>query len=243
VSANLAAGYALGDALDYLQGVVREQQGDVPVQIDYDGESRELKRSSGGLALTFAFALLIVYLVLAAQFESFVHPLVILAAVPLALTGALFGLWLFGSSINVFSQIGAVMLIGIASKNGILIVEFANQLRDQGREFVEATIEATVSRLRPVLMTTLATAVGAVPLMVATGAGAESRQSIGATVFFGSIFAVALTLFVVPALYVKIARNTRSPQYLSQLIDRLMGAQGGRAAAPATPAGTPAPEA
>jgi multidrug efflux pump len=240
VTANLAAGYALGDALDYLQGVVREQQGDVPVQVDFDGESRELKRSSGGLVLTFAFALLIVYLVLAAQFESFVHPLVILAAVPLALTGALFGLWLFGSSINVFSQIGAVMLIGIASKNGILIVEFANQLRDQGREFVEATIEATVSRLRPVLMTTLATAVGAVPLMIATGAGAESRQSIGATVFFGSIFAVALTLFVVPALYVKIARNTRSPQYLSQLIDRLMGAQGNR---PSAAPGAPAPEA
>ena len=221
VTANLVGGYSLGEALDFLGQVVREQQGQVPVQIDYDGESRELKRSSGGLMLTFAFALLIVYLVLAAQFESFVHPLVILAAVPLAMTGALFGLWLFGSSINIFSQIGAVMLIGIASKNGILIVEFANQLRDQGREFVEATIEAAVARLRPVLMTTLATAAGAVPLMVATGAGTEGRQSIGATVFFGSVFAVALTLLVVPALYVKMARNTRSPQYLSRVIDRL----------------------
>jgi multidrug efflux pump len=229
VTANLATGYALGDALDYLGKVVREQQGDVPVQIDYDGESRELKRSSGGLFLTFAFAMLIVYLVLAAQFESFVHPLVILAAVPMALTGALFGLWLFGSSINVFSQIGAVMLIGIASKNGILIVEFANQLRDRGREFVDATVESATTRLRPVLMTTLATAAGAVPLMLATGAGAESRQSIGATVFFGSVFAVALTLFVVPALYVKIARNTRSPQYLSRIIDRLLGPGGERA--------------
>jgi multidrug efflux pump len=166
-----------------------------------------------------------------------VHPLVILAAVPMALTGALFGLWLFGSSINIFSQIGAVMLIGIASKNGILIVEFANQLRDRGNEFVEATIEAATARLRPVLMTTLATAMGAVPLMLATGAGAESRQSIGATVFFGSIFAVALTLFVVPALYVKIARNTRSPQYLSRLIDRLRGPEAG------TPAGSPVPPA
>ena len=137
ITADLAAGYSLGDALDYLEKTVREQQGDVPVQIDYDGESRELKRSAGGLFLTFAFAMLIVYLVLAAQFESFVHPLVILAAVPMALTGALCGLWLFGSSINVFSQIGAVMLIGIASKNGILIVEFANQLRDRGVEFVD----------------------------------------------------------------------------------------------------------
>jgi hydrophobe/amphiphile efflux-1 (HAE1) family protein len=226
ITADLAAGYSLGDALVYLAKTVHEQQGDVPVQIDYDGESRELKRSAGGLFLTFAFAMLIVYLVLAAQFESFVHPLVILAAVPLALTGALCGLWLFGSSINVFSQIGAVMLIGIASKNGILIVEFANQLRDRGVEFMAATAEAATIRLRPVLMTTLATASGAVPLMLATGAGAESRQSIGATVFFGAVFAVALTLFVVPALYVKVARNTRSPQYFSRVVDRLLGGHG-----------------
>jgi multidrug efflux pump len=221
VTANLTPGYALGDALEYMERTVREQQGDTPVQMDYDGESREHKRSSGGLLLTFGFALLIVYLVLAAQFESFVHPLVILAAVPMALTGALFGLWLFASSINVFSQIGAIMLVGIASKNGILIVEFANQLRDRGEEFLQATIDAATARLRPVLMTTLATAAGALPLMLASGAGAESRQSIGATVFFGSIFAVALTLFVVPALYVQIARNTSSPQYLSRIIDRL----------------------
>jgi multidrug efflux pump subunit AcrB len=231
ITGDLAGGYPLGEALDYLEQTVRAQQGDVPVQIEYDGESRELKRSAGGLFLTFAFAMLIVYLVLAAQFESFVHPLVILAAVPLALTGALVGLWLFGSSINVFSQIGAVMLIGIASKNGILIVEFANQLRDRGAEFVAATTEAATTRLRPVLMTTLATAAGAMPLMLATGAGAESRQSIGATVFFGALFAVALTLFVVPALYVKIARNTRSPQHVSRVIDRLMGGDGNRAAA------------
>jgi multidrug efflux pump len=130
------------------------------------------------------------------------------------------------------------MLIGIASKNGILIVEFANQLRDRGVEFVEATIEASTARLRPVLMTTLATAMGAVPLMVATGAGAQSRQSIGATVFFGSVFAVALTLFVVPALYVKIARNTRSPQYLSRLIDRLRRSE---SSAPAGDQAPPAP--
>ncbi|HXC59148.1 MAG TPA: efflux RND transporter permease subunit, partial [Steroidobacteraceae bacterium] len=239
VTANLAAGYSLGEALDYMEKTLREVQGNVPVQIDYDGESRELKRSSGGLFLTFGFAVLIVYLVLAAQFESFIHPLVILAAVPMALTGALFGLWLFGSSINIFSQIGAVMLVGIASKNGILIVEFANQLRDRGHEFVEATIEAAGARLRPVLMTTLATAVGAVPLMLATGAGAESRQSIGATVFFGSVFAVALTLIVVPALYVLIARHTRSPQYLSRIIDKLRGSQ----PAPVEVEGEPAPQA
>jgi multidrug efflux pump len=236
ISANLEPGYSLGDALTYLEGVVREQAKGVPVQIDYDGDSREFKRSSGGLSLTFGFALLIVYLVLAAQFESFVHPLVILAAVPMALTGAIFGLWLFNSTINIFSQIGAVMLIGIASKNGILIVEFANQLRDRGREFVDATIEAATARLRPVLMTTLATAAGAIPLMLATGAGAESRQSIGATVFFGSVFAVALTLFVVPALYVKIARNTRSPHYVSRLLEKLRL----REAASAAESGPPA---
>ena len=235
VTANLAPGYTLGDALTFMEDTVREQAQQVPIQIDYDGESRELKRSSGGMLLTFGFALLIVYLVLAAQFESFVHPIVILAAVPMALTGAIVGLWLFNSSINVFSQIGAVMLIGIASKNGILIVEFANQLRDRGREFVDATIEACVARLRPVLMTTLATAAGAVPLMIASGAGAESRQSIGATVFFGAVFAVALTLFVVPALYVKIARNTTSPQYLSNLIDRMRGAQPAGASDPKVP--------
>jgi multidrug efflux pump len=237
VTANLADGLSLGDALTYMEQTVREQSQGVPIQIEYDGESRELKRSSGGLLLTFAFALLIVYLVLAAQFESFVHPLVILAAVPMAMTGAFFGLWLFDSSINVFSQIGSVMLIGIASKNGILIVEFTNQLRDRGREFVAATIEASTARLRPVLMTTLATAAGAVPLMLASGAGAESRQSIGATVFFGAVFAVALTLFVVPALYVKIARNTRSPQHLSRLIDGLKARDSGRISDPVpTPA-------
>jgi multidrug efflux pump len=222
ISANIAADYSLGEALDDMDAVIREvaPQG---LQYDYNGESRELKKSASGLALTFAFALVIVYLVLAAQFESFIHPVVILAAVPMALVGAAIGLWLFNSSINVFSQIGAIMLIGIAAKNGILVVEFANQLRDQGREFVEAVIEAATVRLRPVLMTTLATAAGALPLMLASGAGSESRQSIGATVFFGSTFAVALTMFVVPALYVLIARNTRSPQYVSRLIERLKG--------------------
>lgn len=222
LSANLAPGYTLGEALDYIEDVIREE---IPegVQINYDGESREYKQSGERLWLTFAFALLIVYLVLAAQFESFIHPLIILATVPLAISGALIGLWIFGASINVFSQIGAIMLIGIACKNGILIVEFANQLRDRGVEFVEAVIEAASIRLRPVLMTSLCTAFGAVPLMLSVGAGAESRQAIGSAVFFGTLFAVALTLFVVPALYALIARNTQSPQHVSQAIERLEG--------------------
>jgi len=223
LSANLAPGYSLGEALEDVERVIREE---VPqgVTINYDGESRELKQSGGKLWLTFGFALLIVYLVLAAQFESFVHPLVILATVPLALSGALVGLWLFGSSINVFSQIGAIMLIGIACKNGILIVEFTNQLRDRGVAFVDAVVQAATIRLRPVLMTSLCTACGAIPLMLATGAGEESRQSIGSAVFFGTIFSLALTLLVVPALYLLIARNTHSPHHVSRLIEKLAGA-------------------
>ena len=204
-----------------MEKLIRTQLPEGP-QISYDGESRELKQSGGKLWLTFAFALVIVYLVLAAQFESFVHPLVILATVPLAITGALLGLWLFGSSINVFSQIGAIMLIGIACKNGILIVEFANQLKDKGKDHVEAVLESATIRLRPVLMTSLCTAFGAVPLMIASGAGAESRQSIGAAVFFGTLVSLSLTLFVVPSLYALIARNTRSPHYVSDLLDKLL---------------------
>jgi multidrug efflux pump len=227
LSAGVAPGYTLGEALDYMERVIREEA--PAAQVNYDGESRELKQSGSALWLTFAFALLIVYLLLAAQFESFIHPIVILITVPLALTGALLGLWLFNSSVNVFSQIGAIMLIGIACKNGILIVEFANQLRDRGVAFGEAVVQAAAIRLRPVLMTSLCTAFGAVPLMIATGAGAESRQSIGAAVFFGTMFSLLLTLYVVPALYVLIARNTRSPEYVSRIIEKLL-------ASPAAPA-------
>jgi len=220
ITANLAPGYTLGDALPYVENLIRTEIPGGP-QINFDGESREFKEAGSKLWLTFGFALLIVYLVLAAQFESFMHPLVILATVPLAITGGLIGLWLFGASINIFSQIGAIMLIGIACKNGILIVEFANQLRDRGVEYIEAVTQAAAIRLRPVLMTSLCTAFGAMPLMTATGAGAESRQAIGSTVFFGTVFSLALTLFVVPTLYALLARNTRSPHYVSDLIDRL----------------------
>ena len=171
--------------------------------------SRASSSSPGGqLYLMFLLALVVVFLVLAAQFESFVHPFVIMPTVPLAVTGGLLGLWLYGMSINVFSQIAAIMLVGLAAKNGILIVEFANQLRDRGIEFREAVIEAAAIRLRPVLMTSLCTAFGAVPLMLATGAGAEPRQAIGVVVFYGVMISVVLTLFVVPAVYTLVARNT-----------------------------------
>jgi multidrug efflux pump len=159
--------------------------------------------------------------VLAAQFESFRHPFIIMTTVPLALTGAIFGLKVFGSTINVFSQIGAIMLIGLAAKNGILIVEFANQLRDRGVEFGEAIIESARTRLRPVLMTSLCTAFGSIPLLLATGAGALSRQSIGAVVFFGVTFSMLLTLIVIPTVYLLLAKNTHSPEYVGRMIERL----------------------
>jgi multidrug efflux pump len=229
LAGSLAPGYALGDAVEYMEKVIHEEAPNA--QIIYNGETYQLKKSGNTMWITFGFALLVVYLVLAAQFESFIHPVVILVTVPLAITGALLGLFLFNSTINIFSQIGCIMLIGIACKNGILIVEFANQLRDRGVEFVDAVIQAAATRLRPVLMTSLCTAFGAVPLMLAHGAGAESRESIGATVFFGTVVSLGMTLYVVPALYLLIARNTRSPEYMSQLIDGLMGHK--------TPRGTP----
>jgi multidrug efflux pump len=221
LAGSLAPGYTLGEAVTYLEGVIREEAPEA--QIIYNGETYQFKKSGDALWVTFAFALLVVYLVLAAQFESFIHPIVILVTVPLALSGALLGIFLFNSTINIFSQIGCIMLIGIACKNGILIVEFANQLRDRGVEFVDAVIQAAATRLRPVLMTSLCTAFGALPLMLAHGAGAESRESIGATVFFGTIVSLGMTLYVVPSLYLLIARNTRSPEYMSRLIEGLMG--------------------
>ena len=225
LAGSLAPGYTLGEAVAYMERVIHEEA--PSAQIIYNGETYQFKKSGDALWITFAFALLVVYLVLAAQFESFIHPVVILVTVPLAISGALLGLFLFNSTINIFSQIGCIMLIGIACKNGILIVEFANQLRDRGVEFVDAVIQASATRLRPVLMTSLCTAFGAVPLMLAHGAGAESRESIGATVFFGTIVSLGMTLYVVPSLYLLIARNTRSPEYMSRLIDGLRGRRDG----------------
>src|SRR5699024_2641490 len=151
-------------------------------------------------------------------FESFVHPMVIMATVPLAITGGLTGLWLWGLSINIFAQIGAILLIGLAAKNGVLIVEFTNQLRDRGRTFHDAIVEAAGIRLRPVLMTSLAAAFGALPLVLASGPGAEARRVVGVVVFSGVLFATFLTLFVVPAAYALMARRTKSPGHVARLI-------------------------
>lgn len=220
ISASIEEGYSLGWALDAIEDIIRTHLPE-SAQINFDGESRDFKTSGSAMYLTFLLALVVVYLVLAAQFESFKHPLIIMTTVPFAIAGALIGLTVFGSTINIFSQIGAIMLIGLAAKNGILIVEFANQLRDRGVEFKEALIQASMTRLRPVLMTSMCTAFGAIPLLLATGAGAESRRSIGAVVFFGVTVAVLLTLVVVPSVYALVARKSHSPEYISQMIDRL----------------------
>jgi multidrug efflux pump len=220
ISAALTPGYPLGQALEFVEGVV-EAELPAAARLNYDGESREYKSSGSQMYFMFLLALVVVFLVLAAQFESFLHPFVIMTTVPLAVIGALVGLWMYGMSINVFSQIAAIMLVGLAAKNGILIVEFANQLRDRGIEYREAVIEAAAIRLRPVLMTSLCTAFGALPLMVASGAGAEARQAIGVVVFYGVTISVLLTLVVVPAVYTLVARNTQSPQTIAHLIERL----------------------
>jgi multidrug efflux pump len=230
ITGTLNEGYSLGSAIADLEKIVAENLPPA-VRLNYDGESRDYKNTGNTIYTTFLLALLIAYLVLAAQFESFRHPLIIMTTVPLAVTGALFGLVIFGSTINVYSQIGVVMLIGLAAKNGILIVEFANQLRDRGVDFREAVIQSSKTRLRPVLMTSMCTAGGSIPLILATGAGALSRQSIGAVVFFGVTFSVLLTLVVVPTVYALVARNTHSPEYVSHLIDKLRSAASGESKA------------
>jgi multidrug efflux pump len=179
-----APGVSLGQAMEALETKARALL-PAGARISWDGESREFRESGSSLGITFGLALVIVFLVLAAQFESFTHPVVILVTVPLALTGAFLGLWLYGASLNVFSQIGAILLIGLSAKNGVLIVEFANQLRDRGRPFADAIVEAAGVRLRPILMTSACTTFGALPLLLASGAGAESRQPIGIVVVFG----------------------------------------------------------
>jgi multidrug efflux pump len=220
LSAGLAPGYATSDALAYFHEVVAK---DLPPQahVDYKGLTLEFVRSSGSMWLVVAIALLMVYLVLAAQFESFIHPFVILLTVPFALLGALAALDFMGMTINVYSQIAMIMLIGLAAKNGILMVEFANQLRDRGMALHEAIQTACVQRLRPILMTSLTAAIGALPLVFSSGAGANSRMIIGVVVFAGVILSTVMTLFIVPAMYAMLARNTGSPERVAQAIQQL----------------------
>jgi multidrug efflux pump len=219
ISASIGGDYAIGDALNELEQIARAEIGNEPITIDYTGAARQFKQSTGAIVFAFGFALVVVFLVLAAQFESFVHPLTIMASVPLAITGGLFGLFLFDGTLNIYSEIGLIILIALAAKNGILIVEFANQLRDEGKNIRDAIIEASDLRVRPVLMTSVATIAGAVPLILGHGAGAESRFTIGTVIFFGLLVATMLTLFVVPVFYDLLARFTKSPEATAKEIE------------------------
>ncbi len=217
ISARLLPGTTLGPVLNQIEAASKNT---LPTaRFDYKGDSREFKKSGSTIALTLALALLVVYLVLAAQFESFIHPFVVMLTVPLALVGAMLGLLLCGSTLNLYSQIGIVMLVGLAAKNGILIVEFANQLRDQGLDILEATLEAARVRLRPIVMTSVATVAGAIPLVFAHGAGSQSRFTIGVVIVFGVTMSTFLSLFVVPILYGIAARYTASPEARAREIE------------------------
>ncbi|MEZ4334274.1 MAG: efflux RND transporter permease subunit [Myxococcota bacterium] len=232
IEAGLAPGVSLGEGLGALEDLAR---GILPesAHFDYDGDSLEFVESSGAAYFTFGLALLIVFLVLAAQFESFVHPLVIMLTVPLAVSGGLAGLWLTTvgaddlhlwetrGTLNIYSQIGMTILIGLAAKNGILLVEFTNQLRAQGRAFDTAIREAARARLRPILMTSISTALGAFPLVVGSGPGSGGRRAIGIVVFAGVLVATFLTLFVVPVAYSIFARKTAVPGELEREVDAI----------------------
>jgi multidrug efflux pump len=206
ITAQLAPGYSLSDALSFLQGAAAEALPST-AYIEYAGESREFREASSNMYLTFLLALAFIYLVLAAQFESFTDPFIIMLTVPLSITGALLALWWSGGTLNIYSQVGLVTLIGLITKHGILIVEFSNQLRDKGQQMREAVIEAATLRLRPILMTTGAMVLGAVPLAVATGAGAESRQDIGWVIVGGLLVGTFFTLFVIPVVYTYLSRR------------------------------------
>ena len=207
---SLAPGVPLGAALDFLEAEALKQP--EVRDIGYKGDSRALRQSGGSLWLLLAATVVLVYLVLAAQFESFVHPAVIILTVPMAVGGGLLGLALTGGTLNLFSQVGVIILVGLAAKNGILIVEFINQMRDEGRAFRDAVLDGAERRLRPILMTSIATVAGAVPLMLASGAGAGAREAIGVVIVFGVGLSTLLTLFVIPTFYAAVARRTESPE-------------------------------
>jgi len=224
LEASLSADLSIGEALGYLEDLVETHLPE-QVVIDYKGESRDYKYSGRSMTFVFILGLITVFLVLAAQFESWIHPLVIIVSVPLAIFGGLFGLLIMGGTLNIYSQVALVMLVGLAAKNGILIVEFANQLRDQGVEFGKALNQACMLRLRPILMTAITTAAGALPLILATGAGAETRRLIGAVVLAGIVIGTAMALWIVPVAYQYLAHRTGSAGDVSRQLARDEAAQ------------------
>lgn len=206
VSAGLAPGRTIGDGVDAMQKIA-DRLLDENYSTALTGASRDYAESSSNALYAFLLALIIIYLILAAQFESFIDPFIIICTVPLALGGAVFALWYFNQTLNIFSQIGMIMLIGLVTKNGIMIVEFANQLREQGNGKSEAIIEASVLRLRPILMTSIATILGAMPIALALGAGAKSRMPMGIVIVGGLLFALILTLYLIPVIYQVFSRR------------------------------------
>ena len=220
ISGNPAPGYALSQVLDHLRTVADKELPDRK-QIFYKGQSKDMLESSGSMIWIFALALAISYLTLAAQFESFSSPFIVMLTVPLGMIGAISALNALGMTMNIYTQIGIIMLIGLAAKNGILIVEFANQLRDEGKDFETALFEASKLRIRPILMTGISTVAGAVPLLLASGAGASSRRCLGAVMVYGGLSACVLTLFVVPVAYLILARWGKSPKALEREVEKL----------------------
>lgn len=208
VSANLAPGKSIGDGIEAMEAI-KQRILDDTFTTDLGGESRDFVESSSNTAFAFGLAFVLIFLILAAQFESFIDPFIIILTVPMAVAGAMFSLWLFGESWNIFSQIGTIMLIGLVTKNGILIVEFANQLQEENEHLskMEAIMKASVSRLRPILMTSLTVALGALPIALSLGAASQSRTGMGVVIIGGTMFSLALTLFIIPALYLMWSRK------------------------------------
>lgn len=233
VSATLADGYSIGETVDWLDSWAQQN---LPPDMnwEYQGGAKEFLDSNNAILFAFGMALLIVFLVLAGQFESLIQPLVIMLTVPLAIAGGLLGLYMVDSSLNIYSQIGLVILIGLAAKNGILIVEFANQLREDGRGLIEATLDAAETRFRPILMTGISTAIGAFPLVISQGPGSESRMTIGIVIFTGVMVATLFTLFVIPSAYAVLGRFTKTPNWMTRrLEDEARDVGGGPVEAPA----------
>lgn len=228
LSAYLPVGKTQGEALAWLDDWAKSTL-PASISVDYSGESKDYRDSQSDVMAVFALALLVAFLVMAAQFESFINPLVVMFTVPLGVLGGLLGLWLLGQSLNIYSQIGMLLLIGMVTKNGILIVEFANQLRSRGEGFEDAIINAAVRRLRPIVMTSATAIIAAIPLMLSRGAGYESRVAVGTVVFFGMLLATLITLLLVPAFYRLLARYTQAPEVQGQKLDQALVAEQARA--------------